>query len=223
MQMQPVPQQPGKPALRSGIVIGIALGIIHSVIVVFTQLTTPYGQYGNYGPLSTPSTILYLIIPLVWLTGFLIVGFLGGKASGKVGTGTLAGLFGGLFGGILASVGQIVATAISINMQANQNGGSYLQNSPGLLLGIGLGIILPTLILTIGGGSGIGALGGLLGQSLSNVRPQPPVAAFPVMQPYPPMAHPYQPMAPFYAYPPQQPAPHMPPTPQPPSENISPS
>src|SRR5260370_451389 len=114
MQLQAVPQPSSKEALRSGIFIGIALGIIHSAIIVVTQLTTPYGQYGNSGPLSTATITLYLVIPLIWITGFLITGFLGGKATAKVSTGTLAGLFAGTFGGILASVGQIISTAISI-------------------------------------------------------------------------------------------------------------
>ena len=151
---------------------------------------------------------------------FLLIGFLGSKSTGKVSTGTLAGLFAGTFGGILAAVGQIVSTALSINS-------GFAQNGEGLLLFTGFAIILYTLILTIGGGAGVGALGGVLGQNFSAVRPQPAAprpypAAVPVysyMSPQPmPMPMP-QPM--FTPQP--MPQPVYPSQPQAQSENITPS
>lgn len=232
MQTPSIPQPSGKPALRSGILIGITLGVIHSVIVILIQLMNqplqgvyqPTGQSTNT-PLTITTTILYLLIPLIWITGFLIIGFLGGKATGKVSTATLAGLFAGTFGGMLAAVGQIVSTALSVT---NGLGPS----SEGLLLFEGFAIIIYTLILTIGGGAGVGALGGVLGQNFSSVRPQPAVA------------RPYQAAVPVYSYMPAQPMPQPmmtpqtafvpqampqsafpapPQAPQAPSENITPS
>ncbi len=226
------PQPSNKPALRSGIYIGIALGIIHSVIIILTQLLNQSPQGPVYQPPTQGSTplnittaILYLLIPLIWITGFLIIGFLAGKSTGKVSTGTLAGLFAGTFGGMVASIGQIVSTVLS----ANNNFG---QANEGLLLVEGFVIILYTLILTIGGGAGVGSLGGLLGQNFSAVRPQPaprpyptavPVYSYVPGQPMPQPIFPGQPM-PHPAFPPQPVFPAQPmPMPQVPSENITPS
>lgn len=232
MQTSSIPQPSGKPALRSGILIGITLGVIHSVIVILIQLMNQPLQGVNLStgssntPLAITTTILYLLIPLIWITGFLIIGFLGGKATGKVSTATLAGLFAGTFGGMLAAVGQIVSTALSVT---NGLGPS----SEGLLLFEGFAIIIYTLILTIGGGAGVGALGGVLGQNFSSVRPQPAVArpyqaaAVPVYSYMPAQPMPQPMMTPQPAFAPQpvpQPAFHVPPqAPQAPSENITPS
>src|SRR5437899_12096743 len=96
MQAQAILQQPGRPALRSGVIIGIVLGIIHSCIALIPQLID---RPGSSSSLSTTSVVLYLLIPLVWITGFLCAGAWAAKATGKIGTGRLAGLFAGKFGG----------------------------------------------------------------------------------------------------------------------------
>jgi hypothetical protein len=199
MQIQPVAQQPGKPALRSGAIIGIALGIIHSVITIMvTQMNT--GSQNTYGSSSGPSpttTILYLLTPLIWIIGFLIAGAWASKDTGKISTGSLAGLFAGTFGGVIAGLGQVVATGIAINQQSYNPGGSNL------LLFSGFAAMFYVMALAIGAGAGLGALGGLIGQSMSKVRPQPvaqPAYAQPIMpygyvQPQPmPMPSPQVPL-----------------------------
>ncbi|HET8841430.1 MAG TPA: hypothetical protein VFN35_08170, partial [Ktedonobacteraceae bacterium] len=102
------PPQSGKPALRSGAIMGFALGAIHSTIVIITS------QFS--GSLSNRlATILYLVLPLIWIIGLLIAGAWGSLTTGKVSTGSLAGVFAGTFGGILAAFGHVIAAALTIS------------------------------------------------------------------------------------------------------------
>lgn len=197
MRIQADPQLSSKAALRSGATLGLALGIIHSVIsILVTQITSYSLETGN-NPGTLP-IILYLLTPLIWIVGLLVAGAMGSRATGKVSTGLLAGLLAGTFGGVLAGFGQVIATAIATNQTPSNS------NSTTLLF-IGFAAIFYVLLLAIAAGTGLGALGGLIGQSLSNVRPQPPV-----QQIY--MA-PVQPAPYTYAAP--QPAPFVAPQPQP--------
>lgn len=205
MQTQPV-AQPGKPALLSGIIVGVVLGIIHSAItIIIAQMAV------NGGSSSAMITSLQLLVPLIWIIGFLFAGFWASKESGLISTGTLAGLFAGIFGSIIAGFGQIIATAITANLASQAT-----TQVSGMALFTGYTAIFSVMILAIGAGAGVGAIGGLIGQSISNVRPQSTpqplqVYAQPVMPyPYPspqPMPVP-QPMAA-----PQTPQPQMPQTP----------
>lgn len=209
MQMQPVPQQPGRPALRSGVVVGIALGLIYSFVTIIPQVSNP--QPGVLNPLSSTTITLDLIMFLAWIIGFLFAGAWGSKTTGKIGTGTLSGLFAGIFGGLLASIGEIISIVIALNMQSYRFNGLDAGTSS-LLLFTGVATIIYILALAIGGGTGLGAMGGLIGQSLSKVRPQPHVSQ---PQPYP--------AVPYYSYPSQPPLTPQPvQQPQPPSENIVP-
>lgn len=200
MQAPSISQRPGRAALRSGLILGITLGIIHSVItIIVTQMNTntliTTGSRINAGGITTP---LYLLTPLLWIIGLLTAGIWGSQTTGKISMGTLAGLFAGTFGGIVAGLGQVVATAISANQV------TLSSSEANLLLFSGFAAIFYVMLLTIGAGAGLGVLGGLIGQSLSSVRPQPP--AQPVyQQPAPPYA-PVQPVAsPPHTYIPAQP------------------
>jgi hypothetical protein len=195
MNVQPTLQQPGKPALRSGAIIGIALGIIHSVItIIVTQMNAATPVDGGPG-MPTITIILYLLTPLIWIIGFLIAGAWASRETGKISTGVLAGLFAGTFGGVIAGIGQVIATAIANSQQG------YTDANSSLLLFSGFAAVFYVMVLALGAGAGFGVLGGLIGQSMSNVRPQPivqPVYAQPVV-PYtyvpaqPPQVPPQQP------------------------------
>ncbi len=177
MQESSISQQPGKPALRSGVLLGVALGIIHSAIVILTsQMNRGYG--------NTPVTtiFLYLITPLIWIVGLLVAGMSGSRVTGKINTGVLAGLFAGTFGGIIAGFGQAIAMTLSMNQQ------SATSADTGLLLASGFTVMFFVMVLALGAGAGFGALGGLIGQSMSSVRPQPHQ---PAPSAYPPAAIPY--------------------------------
>lgn len=199
MQLQSTIQQPGKPALRSGATIGTALGIIHGVItIIITQMNASTLNTANGGTgIPTLTIILYLLTPLIWIIGFLIAGAWAGRETGKISTGVLAGLFAGTFGGIIAGIGQVIATAIASSQQG------YTSSSSNVLLFSGFAAVFYVMVLALGAGAGFGVLGGLIGQSMSNVRPQPtaqPVYAQPVV----PYAY-IPPQPPHVPLPPQQP------------------
>lgn len=207
MQTQPVAQQPGKPALLSGIIIGIVLGIIHSAItIIIAQMAV------NGGGSSAVITSLQLLVPLIWIIGFLFAGFWASKESGLISTGTLAGLFAGIFGSIIAGFGQIIATAIAANTTSQ-----IAAQASGMLLFTGYTAIFSVMILAIGAGAGVGAIGGLIGQTITKVHPQPAPQPLQVYT-QPIMPYPYtvpQPMA-TSTVPtpvPQAPQPQMPQTP----------
>jgi hypothetical protein len=137
--------------------------------------------------------ILYLLTPLIWIVGFLVAGAWAGREAGKISAGVLAGLFAGTFGGIIAGIGQVVATALATTQQSPSNSGSSL------ILFSGFAAVFYVMVLALGAGAGFGVLGGLIGQSISPVRPvaqplyaQPmvPYTFFPVQQPQTPfMSH----------------------------------
>jgi hypothetical protein len=197
MQGPSTPQQPGKPALRSGVLLGVALGIIHSAIVIITS------QMNNgIGNTPLPTIFLYLVTPLIWIVGLLAAGAAGSRITGKISTGTLAGLFAGTFGGVIAGFGQAIATVISTNQSTTDPASS------GLLLAAGFTAMFFVMVLALGAGAGFGALGGLIGQSMSNVRPQPQQ---PAPSAYPPAVIPYyMPPQQAPATPQQVPLPHQP-------------
>ncbi|HXR66616.1 MAG TPA: hypothetical protein VN729_11865 [Ktedonobacteraceae bacterium] len=197
MQPQIASPNAGKIALRSGLTAGILLGTIHSIIAIVSTIQNA----GVPGSVTASSTLFYLLTPLIWIVGLLAAGAWGSKITGKLSTGTLAGLFAGLFGGIVAGFGQAIATAISVNLSQNP-----YQSSSLVLLG-GFAIIFYILMLAIGAGAGCGALGGLIGQSISDVRPQLAPQPHPIAQPTTPV---YQPPTVPYAYMPRpQPTPQM--------------
>lgn len=206
MQIQYTPQHSGRPALRSGAIVGVALGIVHSVITIIETQMSVLSLNSTAGTASMPTVtlILYLLTPLIWIIGFLGAGTWAGRDTGRVSAGVLAGLFAGTFGGILAGVGQVVATALTSNQQIYSGSGSSL------LLFSGFVEVLYVIGLALGAGAGFGVLGGLIGQSISHVRPaaqqvyaQPmvPYALFPAQPPQ---------TSPVFPQPPQAPLPYQP-------------
>jgi hypothetical protein len=188
MQTPSAPQPQGKAALLSGGTLGVILGIIHSVITI---MLVQFSQNDN----AHFSSLLYVITPLIWIIGLLLAGIWGSYRTGKVGIGTLSGLFAGTFGGIIAGFGQVIAIALLYN-QSNPD-----SDISGLLLLSGVAAVIYVLVLAIGTGAGLGALGGLIGQSFSKVV-QPPVQALLI---YPPQVVPPPAPAPHTYMSPQQP------------------
>lgn len=200
MKLEATPQPTGKLALRSGLTFGIALGIVHSVLsILITQINLNVKNTSTGGnSFSTFTIILSLILPLIWIIGFLVAGAWASKGSGKLSAGVLAGLFAGTFGGIIAGFGQAIAITISSGQSV------YSSGSADLLLFSGYATVFYVMVLALGAGAGFGVLGGLIGQSMSNVRPLPaprpvygqPVAYIPVppqQAPLPPQQRPEQP------------------------------
>src|SRR4051794_22062499 len=170
MQAQPTLQPYGKPALRSGATLGLAVGVIHSVIIIISAQISAANIHTN------TTTILALILPVLWLLALLGAGAWGSKLSGRIATGTLAGLFAGTFGSVVATIGQVTASIISLNDQPYDNEYALVTT---------FGIIIYVMILAIGCGAGLGALGGLIGQNMSDKRiPSQPALAPAIPPPY---------------------------------------
>jgi hypothetical protein len=165
------------------VIVGVALGILQTAVWLFT------GPFASNTPYTaSPQTFFLLVAPLIWVITFFVQGIWAGKRTGKVGQSTLLGIFTGVFGGITASVGNILVATLNL-------GGSY-SSSQAMLASY---LIIYILMLTIGGGAGFSALGGLIGQYISPLRPQPSPPPMQTMVP------PYGPPASAYYMPPQQP------------------
>lgn len=141
-----------------GLGIGALLGLIQLIISVLS--------------LGLFRTILDL---LVWLSGFFLISMFSARHTGRVRTGTLAGLITGLSSGLTGVIfgimqlmmnGPQVSQALDQAMQTAQQQGRNI--SPGQLqtiatVGIVIGLI-GMVVVELGLGAGIGALGGLLGR-----------------------------------------------------------
>ncbi len=135
-----------------GTIYGIILGVIQIVI----------------SPLPH-KTILDL---LVWLIGFFLIGMFAAHQTGKVGTGALVGLITGLISGlilVLFGIMQVTGNNSQVT-QALNRAGQYAQQR-GRLLSLtelriiaSIGGLIMVETVELGLGSGIGALGGLLGR-----------------------------------------------------------
>lgn len=109
---------------------------------------------------------------LVWLIGFFLIGMFAARQTGKVGTGALVGLVTGLVGGlivVLFGVLQLTGTnpqvtqALDRAAQYAQQRGRVLSLTDIRIFAIVGGLIVVEAI-ELSLGSGIGALGGLLGR-----------------------------------------------------------
>ncbi len=198
MQPQFTSPHTGKVALRGGISSGILLGTLQSIITIVNTFQNANGM----GHTTISGTLFELITPLIWIIGLLAVGTWGGKITGKVSTGALAGLFAGLFGGLIAAFGQAIATALNVNMFSGPYG------VPASMIPLGIFAMFSTIFLAVAAGAGAGALGGLIGHTISDVQPQAMQQPHPIAQPPIPVYQPpvpvYQPPEIFYGYMPQE-------------------
>lgn len=143
----------GRTALIYGVFAGLVLGVVESVIVVYLTRNMSYNPYGQ---LSIPFSLLF------WVIVFLVVGALAGKRTGKIATGTLTGLWAGMVGGIITAV-----TLFAMLMST-----SYGYNSVGMMAA-NLTYMIFLVLAALGIGTGLGALGGLIGQSFSTSAQTP--------------------------------------------------
>ena len=153
----------GRNALIYGVLAGLGLGIVESAIIVYVAHSM---YYSPYAALSIPFSLL------LWIIIFMIAGAVAGKRTGKIVTGTLAGLWAGMVGGIITAV-----TFFATIMPSYYGYGSvgaiatYLTFTILLILG------------ALGVGTGLGALGGLIGQSFST-HTQPAIGRYPQSDPH---------------------------------------
>ena len=204
------PPSPGRVIFLEGLIFGVSLGIVHSILYFLNMFLL--AQYSL-------STLGLLLIVFLWLGVFFWAGVRGARQTARVGTGALAGLMTAVFAGIIAFVALIVYASINAPVLGQQLSDFY--SSQGLSVGadttnaifiaytIG-GIVI--WLLGIGMGAAMGVLGGLLGRSQSTVIPPPPAySGYPSPPPYgygqppmqPPYPSPYPP--PYQNQPPQSP------------------
>lgn len=138
----------GRTALIYGVFAGLLLGIVESGTIFYLYHSA---FQGSYGPLSIPFSLLF------WIISLLIVGALAGKRTGKIATGTLSGLWAGMVGGVITAV-----TFFTMLMSSYY--GYY--NSMGMMA-MNLTYMIFLVLAALGIGTGLGALGGLIGQSFS--------------------------------------------------------
>jgi hypothetical protein len=194
--MQQGYNQPGtsKVAFRYGLIVGLILAAFESAILLFN----------TFGTLATANVVLALALSgfglLAGLAAYGVAGFMASKQTGKVSTGTIAGLWTGTFYGIICFIVSMTlffginfpkAMELANNSTSISNIEAY---RAGFIIG-GVGFAIFGILLAIGLGAGLGALGGLIGKSQAKVLPTPEM-------PYPSPQQPLYQQAP--AYPPQQ-------------------
>ncbi len=139
----------GRLALTYGAAAGVILGLVDSIF--------SFMPYNDYRALSMPFMLL------MWIVVLLGIGVLAAKRTGKISVGTLAGLWAGLIGCCLAAVIQLGELFF--------HGYGY---SPSALALLFTAQIIQVLFL-MGVGTGLGALGGLIGQSFAHSSAIPAV------------------------------------------------
>jgi hypothetical protein len=191
--MQPISTPgSGKTALLYGALFGICSGII--------QLLCIFSLAGGG----------FLLSLILCTAALVLAGLFASKRTGKVSTGTLAGLWCGLFGGVIV----VGITALLILIAAHDPSFtdqlmSALRNSnipasitpQQAMLYMGLGMVIlgvAWLLVAIGAGAGIGAIGGLIGKTMAPAPqyPQQPFPAYPAAPTYPQYAVPPTPVQP---------------------------
>jgi len=141
-----------------GAIFGVILGVIQ---ILFSLL-----------PAGSHKTILDLV---VWLIGFFLIGLFAARHTGRLETGVLVGLITGLISGlivVLFGVMQVVGNNPQVTQaliqagQIAQERGKTLSLTELRVIAIVGGLVV-TEAMEMGLGSGIGALGGLLGRRLA--------------------------------------------------------
>lgn len=160
---QPFPPQTpqiGKVALYYGLRAGLLLGIAQSVLIIYDH----YGPDNAFAALNTPVSML------LWVLGFILAGVLAAKRLGKTSIGTLAGLWAGIIGGLITAA-TVLFEAISFYSSYGFDFGTIVSFVASMLTGL---IFMVLLAMSVG--CGLGALGGLIGQSFSHrvATPLPP-------------------------------------------------
>ena len=211
----------GKTALLFGALFGVCSGLVQILCLSFL----PVAGY----PLSL----------LLCAVALLLAGLFASKRTGKVSTGTLAGLWCGLICSVIVvgilGLMLLVMThdptfmdELMSRMASSNLPSSITPQQATLYMGIGM-VILGVFwaAVGVGTGAGIGAIGGLIGKSMSPVAqyPQQPYASYPTAPNYPPYAMPQAPTPSVPTPPGQYPYPingtQVPPTSQSQQSNVS--
>jgi hypothetical protein len=187
-QMQPMgtPPKAGSIAFQRGLIFGIIQAVVAACISLINNLVLTAGNAGLGFGLAALNFIVSLAL-------FFVAGMLAAKQTGKVSTGTLAGMWTGIVYGVINLVlSLVIFFAISLpkaltilNSSGTLSSGNADTVRTAAMVGGIVALVFGSLF-AVGFGAGMGALGGLLGKSQSNVPTTPVAQSYPVYnQPYP--------------------------------------
>ncbi|HET9112006.1 MAG TPA: hypothetical protein VFN78_14345 [Ktedonobacterales bacterium] len=226
----------GNPAVKWGLIFGGAL-ILVAVINFAIQYATGALNTATSAPsLGTPrlgaSLAQGCVVFLIEVALYFLAGMMTARDNGRVGSAAIAGVIAGAMAGVVGAIIAVftIATRASAVMPPNVNMTPAAYHSFVVTVGI-IGAVVG-LLIAIGIGAGIAALGGLVGRNqfarahpaqpmlesyYTPVAPPPPgYPAHPQGYPPAPGAYPppypsqYPPQSPPQQYPPQDAAPYPP-------------
>lgn len=195
---------------------GLGLGAIAGVLSALTTLGRLFAPLGG----ARAFTGIGLLVGLIGLIAYFLAGMLTARVTGTIGTGTIAGLLAGL----AAAVISVAVSAVVILTRPRLYFGSALGALSSSRVHIPLSTLVAlsmislvfSILVDIGLGAGIGALGALVGrgsaprqpyqetlyQGMPGAYPPPPGGYAPAPGAYPPPAGGYPPPPGSYPPPP---------------------
>ena len=187
MQSDQSPPKSGKIAFRYGLIFGIGLFVIAAILF----------SLGTFLFFNSDFSIVFsLIYWLIGLVAFFLGGMFAAQKTGKVSTGTIAGLWAGIFDGALYAILAIIVfftyslSRLPADTLGTSSSAAGISTETAQQLVVATAVVgqILALLIAIGLGAGIGALGGLVGRATSKV----PKQLYPG-QPYPGQPYPGQP------------------------------
>ena len=163
--MQSILTSSRRPALRQGLIFGIALGIIE---VLFSYIS----QVVQLGFIST------LIAYGLYLVFGLLAGLRAAQQTGMTRTGVVAGLWTGLFSSLISSIVSFILTVANLNaIVANLQDAARKANPPQdpsvytnqAVIEIELFLLAIVIIIALLLGLAGGAIGGAMGKNRANI------------------------------------------------------
>jgi len=151
----------GNPAVRQGLIVGVALGIILVIISLITNLVN----------LGTVGSILAFIFFVVALVAFGYAGFRAAAITGKTGSGAIAGLIAGVIAYLMSAlVSIILAFTITDTLRqrslaavgTSQQARDLITNQ--FVIGTAVGGAFLSILIGLAIGAAAGAIGGVIGK-----------------------------------------------------------
>jgi uncharacterized membrane protein len=168
METPQTPLSSGKVAWKQGLIFGLGLAVIN---IIFTVI-------GDFAHLGGAGFLITILAFLVDLAAYGFAGFQASKQTGRAGTGSLAGLFTGLIASIIGAVVSIVLfftvlmdSAVQAAQKASTSSNVSADTMKNIVIGGYIGIAVFGVLIALGIGAGVGALGGLVGRGRANIQP----------------------------------------------------
>lgn len=167
------PQRTGSLALRNGLIFGAILGVLGVGNTLIQWVMGAYHLMGrttngfssvNFNDTGAPS-LLGCVVFLAMLALTFAAGALTAHGTGKVGSGAIAGLLTGVFGGLIGGIGSVAVIALLVapSLSIPPDVSMTPDQVETLVVALVAALSIFVLLVEIGVGAGIGALGGLVG------------------------------------------------------------